>query len=64
MYRKIKESKIDHHASKEVKENICNVITHGVEFPDPVINGITEHPDGLVSIPWLNPEYFLDSFPT
>jgi len=63
MRRKLEKSEIDHYTGKDVKENVCDVITQGVEFPKPVINGITEHADGLISIPTLKREYLLDPLP-
>jgi hypothetical protein len=63
VHRKLEKSEIDHDAGKDVKENVCDVITQGVEFPNSVINGITEHADGLISIPTLKREYFLDPLP-
>ena len=39
------------------------MVTKRIEFPNPVINGIAEHPDGLVSIPLFEGKYLLNPGP-
>jgi hypothetical protein len=63
MHRKLKKGKINHDAGKDVKEDVRNVVTEGGKFPDPVINGITEYPDRLISISFLKRKYLLDALP-
>jgi len=39
------------------------MVTNRIKFPNLVINGITEHPDGLVSIPLFEGKYFFNPDP-
>lgn len=57
------EGKKNHDTGENVKKDVRNSITHGIQFPEFVINCITEHPDGLKSISLLKCEYFLDPVP-
>jgi hypothetical protein len=44
----VENSKIDHDTGKDIKEDICDMITQWIEFPEVVINGITQNPNGLI----------------
>jgi hypothetical protein len=63
MDRKAKKNEVNRDASKDIKEDVGEVITEGIELPEMIIDGITEHPDGLKSISLLKCEYFLDPVP-
>jgi len=39
----------DHDTGEDVEKNVRDTITHGVQLPEFIINGITEHANGLVS---------------
>jgi hypothetical protein len=45
----VEESKIDHDASKDVEEDVRDVITEWIELPEIIIDSITQNSDGLVS---------------
>jgi hypothetical protein len=63
MRRQKLEVKKNHYTSKEIEKNICDPITHRIKFPQSVIDGVTEHPDRLVRVPFFGGEYFLDTLP-
>jgi hypothetical protein len=60
----LKEGKKDHDTGQDIKKDIGDVITQRVKFPNPVIDGITKDPDGLVCICFLKREYLFDPTPT
>ena len=39
------------------------MVAERIKFPNLIVNGIAEHPDGLVSIPLLKGKYFFDPGP-
>ncbi len=58
------DSKKDHDTGENIKEDICNPITHWVKFPEFIINSITEHSNGLIGIGFFVCEYSFDPLPT
>ncbi len=55
--------KEDRYACQEIEKEIGNVISYWVEFPNPVIYGIAQRPDGLKRGGFLGGKYFEDILP-
>jgi hypothetical protein len=53
----------DHDAGKDVKDNAGNSVTQRIQFPEFVINSITEYSYRLISIGFFVCEYSFDAFP-
>jgi hypothetical protein len=50
MRRQKLEGKKNHYTSKDIEKDIGDPVTHRIEFPQPVIDGVTEHTDRLISV--------------
>jgi hypothetical protein len=59
----VEDSKKDHDTRKDIKEDICDMITQWIEFPEVVINGITQNPNRLIGGGLMKGEDSLDVFP-
>jgi hypothetical protein len=63
MRRQKPKGKKDHHAGKDIKKDIRDPKTQGVDFPQPVINGITKDPDWLKGCGFSWGKHFFDIVP-
>ena len=41
MYGKVKEGKINHDTGKNIKKDVSDMITDGIQLPEMIIDGIT-----------------------
>ena len=48
---------------EDIKKDVGKMIPKRVEFPEVIINRITEHPNGLVGIPLFEGKYRFDPLP-
>jgi hypothetical protein len=53
----MKESKITYDAGENVEKDVRDVVTNGIQFPEMIIYGITQNPNGLISNPYLQGKY-------
>ena len=56
--------KKDHDAGEDIKKDACNSVTHRIQFPEFIINSITEDSNRLIGIGFFVCEYSFYPFPT